>query len=73
MQKHKTMATELEKLVDDYIAKHDAAIAANNARSRALRECWPQKEKDAALQTLFVAHSARAVALRALRDARKKG
>jgi hypothetical protein len=66
------MSDTLAMLVDDYLAKHDAANAANNRRHQALRECAPPAEKEAALQELIEAHNARAQAFRALRDARKK-
>jgi len=64
---------QLEKLVDDYLAKHEAAVNANNARMLVLRECRSQKEKDAALAALITAHNARTAAFHALRNARKKG
>ncbi len=61
---------ELEKLVDDYLAKHEAFLAASLERRLALQYCKPEDVKEAAFKALTDAHNARAAAFRALRDAR---
>lgn len=59
----------LAKLVDDYLAKHDAAVAAGHQRDLALKKgcaCGAEAETEAFIK----AHNERAAAFRALRDAR---
>jgi hypothetical protein len=66
----RTAGSELERLVDDYLDKHEAAKKANTERERALKYAAPQAEKDRTLTNLISAHNARAAALRALVKAR---
>lgn len=59
----------LAKLVDDFLAKHEIAVAAGRVwdGSRGASEA----EREAALSTFIAAHNARAAAFKALRAARQ--
>ncbi len=61
---------QLVATVDDYLDKHEVAVAAGVKRSLALRQARPQAEKDATLNGLVEAHNARAAAFKALRKLR---
>jgi hypothetical protein len=64
-----TRRSWLEKLVDDYLDKHNACVAAGHRRERILK-VGDSISEHAATEEFIQAHNARAAAFRALAAAR---